>query len=215
MTAQSTALAGGRGTRPGMPTVQQAYLAYVALGPERSLEKARAKLAAEQPPLSVSIKTLKRWCRSESWLAKAEAEDRKMKAEAGVQIALVAGEAVADAALRLGITHGYVLESLKNVVERCMQAEPVLDHEGNETGEYRFDARGAVAALKLMGETISTFQATPPPNPNPAGGGGTTINGNVILGGDIRAEIRALMREYDPLATPPTLDVTPTKPTEP
>lgn len=208
MTAQSTALAGGRGTRPGMPTVQQAYLAYVALGPERSLEKVRTKFAAEQPPLSVSIKTLKRWCRSESWLAKAEAEDRKMKAEAGVQIALVAGEAVADAALRLGITHGYILEGLKDIKERCMQAEPVLDSEGNPTGEYRFDAKGALGALKLMGETISTFQAAPPPNPN----GGTTINGNVILGGDVAAEIRAMMREYDPLATPPPIDISPNKP---
>ena len=36
------------------------------------------------------------------------------------------------------------------IVERCMQAEPVLDRDGNETGEYKFDANGAKAALDML-----------------------------------------------------------------
>ena len=36
---------------------------------------------------------------------------------------------------RTKITVDYVLKGFKDVAERCMQREAVLDHEGNETGE--------------------------------------------------------------------------------
>lgn len=36
---------------------------------------------------------------------------------------------------------------LWNIAERCAQAVPVIDFEGNETGEYKFDAKGAVSAV--------------------------------------------------------------------
>ena len=51
-----------------------------------------------------------------------------------------------------GITSLQILLSVKSVADRCMQAEPVLDREGNPTGEYRFDAAGANRSLELLGK---------------------------------------------------------------
>lgn len=51
----------------------------------------------------------------------------------------------------------YVLTSLKNIAERCQQAEPVLDRDGEPTGEYRFDAAGANRAVELLGKTMGLF----------------------------------------------------------
>ncbi len=55
------------------------------------------------------------------------------------------------------ITAEYVLASLKNVAERCQQIEPVLDKEGNPTGEYRFEHAGANKALELLGKNLKLF----------------------------------------------------------
>lgn len=58
---------------------------------------------------------------------------------------------------KTGITAEYVLKSLQHVAERCMQAEPVRDREGNETGEYRFDSSGANKSLELLGRHLKLF----------------------------------------------------------
>lgn len=58
---------------------------------------------------------------------------------------------------RTEITADYVLTSLRNVAERCMQAEAVLDREGNPTGEYRFDSTGANKSLELLGKYLKLF----------------------------------------------------------
>lgn len=55
------------------------------------------------------------------------------------------------------LDEAWVLERLRRNVERCMQAEPVLDREGNETGEYKFDASGANRALELIGRHLAMF----------------------------------------------------------
>ncbi|GFE56407.1 terminase small subunit [Geobacter sp. AOG1] len=54
----------------------------------------------------------------------------------------------------------YVLTNLQKVVERCMQAVPVLKKEGGEwveTGEFRFDSSGANRALELIGKHNKMF----------------------------------------------------------
>lgn len=51
----------------------------------------------------------------------------------------------------------FVIENLKNNVNRCMQSEPVLDNEGLETGEYQFNAAGANKALELLGKHLGLF----------------------------------------------------------
>ena len=70
------------------------------------------------------------------------------------------------------ITKDYVLSSLKEVVERCMQRKAVMvfDYESktmvhkkeeNEEGEmiglYEFDSRGANKALELLGKHLALF----------------------------------------------------------
>jgi phage terminase small subunit len=56
----------------------------------------------------------------------------------------------------------WVIQELKEVHKRCMQAEPVMKWDYGkkqmvETGEYVFDSKGANRALELMGKHISMF----------------------------------------------------------
>lgn len=62
-----------------------------------------------------------------------------------------------QAARRNDVSVDYVLSNLKEVAQRCLQAEPVLDREGNHTGEYRFDSSGANKALELIGKHLKMF----------------------------------------------------------
>lgn len=70
-------------------------------------------------------------------------------------------EKLSEQSKRTEITADWVLESLKEVVERCMQAEPVMekDSEGNmvPTGEYKFEHSGANRALELLGKNLKLF----------------------------------------------------------
>jgi hypothetical protein len=77
------------------------------------------------------------------------------------KIVLTAAQQVAT------VDKAYVLRNLKEIVERCMQSAPVLDRDGDQvyvetpTGQvapaYGFDAKPAVAALKLLGLEIGMF----------------------------------------------------------
>jgi hypothetical protein len=51
----------------------------------------------------------------------------------------------------------YILNRLQQIVERCMQGEPVLDRQGNPTGQYTFQAMSALRALELGGKEIGMF----------------------------------------------------------
>jgi phage terminase small subunit len=55
------------------------------------------------------------------------------------------------------LTVEWVLNNLKEVTERCLQQEPVKDRQGNETGEYTFQANGANRALELIGKHLGMF----------------------------------------------------------
>lgn len=58
---------------------------------------------------------------------------------------------------RTSVTVEWIIERLKDVYDKSMQAVPVLDHEGNETGEYRFEANAANRSLELLGKHIGMF----------------------------------------------------------
>lgn len=60
-------------------------------------------------------------------------------------------------AKRTELTQDWVISRLKEVAERCMSAEPVLDHDGEPTGEYIFQANGANRSLELLGKHIGMF----------------------------------------------------------
>jgi phage terminase small subunit len=66
-------------------------------------------------------------------------------------------EAMAKRSQRVQITADYVLGTIRDTVERCRQAEPVLDREGERTGEYRFDATAVLKGAELLGKHLKMF----------------------------------------------------------
>ncbi len=58
---------------------------------------------------------------------------------------------------RVQITADKVLKDIEEVRVRCMQGEPVLDREGNPTGEWKFEAHAALKASELQGKHIELF----------------------------------------------------------
>lgn len=72
-----------------------------------------------------------------------------------VQAAL--GDAKREVAKQAGLDAQWVLSRLRQVVERCMQAEEVVERDGTPTGEYQFDSSGANKALELLGKHLELF----------------------------------------------------------
>lgn len=64
---------------------------------------------------------------------------------------------------QLNLNAEWVLQRLKDISDRCIQAEPVmvrgLDGELVESGEYKFDSSGAVRATELIGKHLGIFEA--------------------------------------------------------
>lgn len=63
-----------------------------------------------------------------------------------------------NAILKTGLDREWVISRLMSVVDRCMQAQPVLDKKGNPTGEFQFDSSGANQALRMLGDTMGLFK---------------------------------------------------------
>jgi phage terminase small subunit len=63
--------------------------------------------------------------------------------------------AAQDRIERTQIDADYVLQMTDELLKRCMQKEPVLDSDGNPTGEWKFDSAGASRALKLLGDHVA------------------------------------------------------------
>lgn len=59
---------------------------------------------------------------------------------------------------RLAISADYVILKLMDTREKCMEPVQVLDSQGNPTGEYAFDSRGALKALELLGRHLGMFE---------------------------------------------------------
>jgi phage terminase small subunit len=51
-----------------------------------------------------------------------------------------------------------VLSNFATVFDRCMQGEPVLDFDGNPTGEWKFDAGNANRANENIGKHLGFFK---------------------------------------------------------
>lgn len=58
---------------------------------------------------------------------------------------------------KTGITAERVLTGIMGVIERCEQAVPVLDDEGNETGEWKFESGSALRGYELLGKHLKLF----------------------------------------------------------
>ena len=62
---------------------------------------------------------------------------------------------------RTKIDADYVLNTIRDIVERCRQAEPVLDKEGFETGEWKFDAANVLKGCDLLGKHLKLWSDAP------------------------------------------------------
>lgn len=58
---------------------------------------------------------------------------------------------------RVVIDRAWVLKRLVENVERAMTVAPVLDREGAETGEFRYEGSVANRALELLGKEMGMF----------------------------------------------------------
>ena len=59
---------------------------------------------------------------------------------------------------RTEITADWVITKLVENVERAMQARPVVDSQGNQTGQYRYDGNVANQALRHLGQHLGMFK---------------------------------------------------------
>jgi len=72
-------------------------------------------------------------------------------------IAAALSLAINARAAKVDISAEYVLQTIKNTIERCAQAEPVLDREGVPTGEYKFDSTAVLKGSELLGKYLKLF----------------------------------------------------------
>jgi phage terminase small subunit len=85
-----------------------------------------------------------------------------------VNVANLIAERMADRAERTEITQDYVLKSIFETVERCKQAEPVLDRKGDrvmienadgiEVAAYVFNATSVLKGCELLGKHLGMFK---------------------------------------------------------
>jgi phage terminase small subunit len=61
----------------------------------------------------------------------------------------------------VAVTQDWVIAQLREVVERCMEPEPVLDRAGNPTGGFTFNPTAANRALELIGKHLGMFKDKP------------------------------------------------------
>jgi phage terminase small subunit len=64
---------------------------------------------------------------------------------------------ISERAERTQVTADYVLTTIRNTVERCAKAEPVIGKDGQPTGEYRFDATAVLKGCELLGKHLKMF----------------------------------------------------------
>lgn len=68
-----------------------------------------------------------------------------------------------ERAARTGITADYVLNKVKDTMERCSQAEPVMEWDPDakemvRTGEWKFDANGVLKGAEMLGRHLSLWK---------------------------------------------------------
>lgn len=81
--------------------------------------------------------------------------------EIRANIARLDAEREARIEAKVGVTKAWVIDKLTTNVNRSLQETPVLDHEGNPTGEYTYQGNVANKALELIGKELGMFKDSP------------------------------------------------------
>lgn len=138
-------LQGSRLAESGLTVEQEAYSRCRASG--MSIEEAIAASGG-----TVSIRTARNWENPNS----SDTNNTVRK-----RINELSDIAQKNAILRTGLTREWIISRYMQVVERCMQSEPVMkkvNGEMVESGEYVFDSSGANTALRALGDTVGLFK---------------------------------------------------------
>ena len=85
----------------------------------------------------------------------AYSQGHRLLKNAEIQSALT--DAMLERSRRTGLSQDWVVEKLIENVRRAMAEVPVLDRQGIETGEYRYNGTVANRALELLGKHQSMF----------------------------------------------------------
>lgn len=72
-------------------------------------------------------------------------------------IAKLREQIAADMQVKYGISRERIIKDLVDIQQRCMQAEPLRDGNGDPTGEWKFDSTGAIKATELLGRELGMF----------------------------------------------------------
>lgn len=73
------------------------------------------------------------------------------------QISQAIQAAMNKRAERTQVDADYVLRTIVDTIERCKQAEPVRDREGQPTGEYKFEPSAVLKGAELLGKHLKMF----------------------------------------------------------
>jgi phage terminase small subunit len=95
--------------------------------------------------------------RPNAWRLQQKEEIKQRVDELLQQRARMMDKATEKATERLAINRQWVLARLVENAERALQVHPVLDKEGNETGEFIYDGNVANRALELVGKEMGMF----------------------------------------------------------
>lgn len=127
---------GGARLDNGLTVPQEAYCRARAMG--MSMEEAMTAIGSPY-----TVHTARDW----------ERENPKIRE----RIQELSNIATKNAIIQTGLDREWVISRLMSVVDRCMQAEPVMV-KGEPTGEFTFDAAGANTALRMLGDTMGLFK---------------------------------------------------------
>ena len=59
---------------------------------------------------------------------------------------------------RVKYSQDELMRDILEVKNRCLQANPVLDKDGNETGIWKFDSNGANKALDMLAKHVGFYE---------------------------------------------------------
>ncbi len=85
------------------------------------------------------------------------AQEQSSRLLSNVMVAKHIQAAMDARAKKTGISAEYVINGIVKLIERCEQAVPVLDDEGNPTGEWKFESSSALRGYELLGKHLKLF----------------------------------------------------------
>lgn len=85
----------------------------------------------------------------------ANEQGARLLANASVKVAIQAG--MDKRAEDVGIDARYVLHGIVKLIDRCEQKVPVLDSDGEPTGEWKFESNTAMRGYELLGKHLKLF----------------------------------------------------------